>query len=199
MLRTLDDVLAMDGRAKDYLTTHSDDFIGLNIREFSCGEYFESTNERYEFFRCSDSDFDFDAIVAAPRAPEHSLGNPNHVSYQFHPSVLRMPVIRNRWVFTVEKPDFGDLTILERFFFRDREFASYEFKLPATESWLEGDAHVWDQTYRRSAKLDELEADMIANPWETRSDTFVFCDRRLIKHAKASYSYKSKVSSGEQN
>jgi hypothetical protein len=85
----------------------------------------------------------------------------------------------------------GDLEVekfrmIERHYFRDRLVKSFDFKFgfvpPNTRN-------TWDVIYDVPLLEDDLVNQMLASPYETRSDSFYFVGGKLIMHNMAEYKY----------
>ena len=76
--------------------------------------------------------------------------------------------------------------MIERHYFRDRLVKSFDFKFgfvpPNTRN-------SWDVIYDVPLIEDELVTQMLAHPYETRSDSFYFVGGKLIMHNMAEYRY----------
>jgi hypothetical protein len=93
--------------------------------------------------------------------------------------------------------------MIERHYFRDRLVQNYDF---AFGFCIPNSTNTWEQIYEFPQLEPELstsprpplpartdgvraEAAMIANPYETKSDSFYFVNDELIMHNKAEYAY----------
>lgn len=76
--------------------------------------------------------------------------------------------------------------MIERHYFRDQLVKSFDFSFGFC---IPSSTNTWDVVYAMPPLSDELIADMINHPWDTKSDTFYFVEDRIIMHNKASYSY----------
>ena len=78
--------------------------------------------------------------------------------------------------------------MIERHFFRNKLLKSFDFDfgfcIPDSKNTVE---HIYD-----FPKLEpETVRQMVAHPFETKSDSFYFVDGKLIMHNKADYSYNN--------
>ncbi|KAJ8402564.1 hypothetical protein AAFF_G00366470 [Aldrovandia affinis] len=79
--------------------------------------------------------------------------------------------------------------LIERHYFRDQLLKTFDFEIgfciPYSRNTCE---HIYT--------LPELDSDtveeMIANPFETKSDSFYFANNKLIMHHKAEYSFSKR-------
>lgn len=94
--------------------------------------------------------------------------------------------------FSVGSKPVKQFRMIERHYFRSKLLKSFDFDfgfcIPDSKNTVE---HIYD-----FPTLDpDIVRQMIANPFETKSDSFYFVDGKLIMHNKADYSYNSKSSS----
>jgi len=76
--------------------------------------------------------------------------------------------------------------MIERHYFREKLIKSFDFHFGFC---IPGSTNNWDAVYALPALSEDLILDMIAHPFETRSDSFYFVEDRLIMHNKAAYKY----------
>ena len=76
--------------------------------------------------------------------------------------------------------------MIERHYFKDRLLKTFDFNfgycIPNSRNTCE---HIYEFPTLPQDLIDQ----MIANPFETRSDSFYFVDNKLVLHNKADYSY----------
>lgn len=108
------------------------------------------------------------------------------VRYHFGPGFLSLKTIALQVEFTIAEKPVPNLMMIERHYFRGKCIKSYDFKfgfcMPNTTNTLE-------MIYDLPQLSEEEKAEMIAAPWETKSDTFFFVDNQLIIHNRAAYNY----------
>ncbi|XP_054280729.1 protein unc-119 homolog B isoform X2 [Macrosteles quadrilineatus] len=108
------------------------------------------------------------------------------VRYQFTPQFLRLKTIGATVEFTVGAQPLNKFRMIERHFFRDTLLKTFDFDfgfcIPNSRNVVE---HIYNFPSLSQSLIDE----MLAHPFETRSDSFYFVDDRLIMHNKADYSY----------
>jgi len=108
------------------------------------------------------------------------------VRYQFTPQFLKLRTVGATVEFTVGTKPVKNFRMIERHFFRGRHLKTFDFNfgfcIPDSKNTCE---HIYE--------FPEMNADevrqMVANPFETKSDSFYFVDDVLIMHNKADYSY----------
>ena len=92
----------------------------------------------------------------------------------------------NRLEFSNGEREVEKFRMIERHYFRDRLVKSFDFKFgfvpPNTRN-------SWDVIYDVPLIEDELVTQMLAHPYETRSDSFYFVGGKLIMHNMAEYRY----------
>ena len=112
------------------------------------------------------------------------------IKYRLGPEFLRLKTVGLKLEFSVagEQP-IKDLTLVERHYFNDRLLRSFEFKFPFCMPESKNNCEF---IYDMPQLTEEEREEMIAKPWETRSDSFFFVGDRLIIHNKAAYSYEPK-------
>lgn len=108
------------------------------------------------------------------------------VRYHFGPDFFHLRAIGTSLVFKVGALPVKNFVMIERHYFRQQLIKSFKFSIPfcipQTKNSLEAIYEVPDFS-------EEQREDMIASPWETRSDSFYFVDGQLVMHTKAEYSY----------
>ena len=76
----------------------------------------------------------------------------------------------------------------ERHFFKDRLIKSFDFDFGfCIPNSINSHEDIYDVPPLSEAEI----ADMVAHPFETRSDSFYFADGALIMHNRAEYSYSA--------
>nr|XP_057905322.1 protein unc-119 homolog B [Doryrhamphus excisus] len=108
------------------------------------------------------------------------------IQYHFSPAFLTLKEIGATLEFTVGNRALNRFRLIERHFFRNVLLKTFDFEIgfciPYSRNTCE---HIYF--------LPDLEPqtveDMIANPFETRSDSFYFVNNKLVMHHKAEYSF----------
>ena len=108
------------------------------------------------------------------------------IKYNFSEDVLRLPHIETSLTFSVGQRELKSFRMIERHYFRDQLIKSFDFQFGFC---IPGSVNTWDAVYSLPALSEQLIAEMIANPYETKSDSFYFVDNKLVMHNKASYKY----------
>lgn len=164
-------------------------------REFLCP--LSANTYGIEFLSFTIEDYDTKHLifeVSRDRPPKLELQDFNpmdensmrKIKYQFSEDVLRLPAIKTSLVFSVGPQPVQRFRMIERHYFRNTLVKSYDFKFGFC---IPGSTNTWDAVYSVPPLDESLIQEMIANPYETNSDSFYFVDDKLIMHNKASYSY----------
>lgn len=114
------------------------------------------------------------------------------VRYCFTPEFLKLQTIGATVEFTVGSEPVNNFRMIERHFFRGQLLKTFDFDfgfcIPNSRNTCE---HIYD-----FPKLDpDVIKQMVEKPFETRSDSFYFVNKKLIMHNKADYSYNGETSS----
>lgn len=108
------------------------------------------------------------------------------IKYEFSEDVLRLPFIETSLVFSVGTREIREFRMIERHYFRNQLVKSFDFTFGFC---IPGSTNTWDAVYSVPALSEELIADMLDNPFETKSDSFYFVENKLVMHNKAAYKY----------
>uniref|UniRef100_A0A1B6EV59 GMP phosphodiesterase delta subunit domain-containing protein n=1 Tax=Cuerna arida TaxID=1464854 RepID=A0A1B6EV59_9HEMI len=181
---TPEDVLSLPKITDEYLclpeaNIYDIDFVRFKIRDW------ESGTVLFEIAKPT--------VPPEPDESEHESEeedpDPNagrFVRYQFTPQFLRLKTIGATVEFTVGNKPLNKFRMIERHFFRDTLLKTFDFDfgfcIPNSRNVVE---HIYTFPTLSQSLVDE----MLAHPFETRSDSFYFVDDRLIMHNKADYSY----------
>lgn len=178
---TPDDVLALNEITDAYLCSPDANIYGIDFTRFKIRDM-ETNMVLFE--------------IAKPPNLEGSgnlidPSNPNagrFVRYHFTPEFLRLQKVGATVDFSVGSQPIKDFRMIERHFFRNKLLKSFDFDfgfcIPDSKNTVE---HIYD-----FPKLDsETIKQMVANPFETKSDSFYFVDGNLVMHNKADYSYNN--------
>lgn len=89
--------------------------------------------------------------------------------------------------FQVGNKDVKSFRMIERHFFKDRLLKTFDFNFGYC---IPNSKNTCEHIYEFPTLPPDLINEMIANPFETRSDSFYFVDNKLVMHNKADYSYE---------
>ncbi|KAG7459854.1 hypothetical protein MATL_G00215120 [Megalops atlanticus] len=108
------------------------------------------------------------------------------IQYHFAPAFLTLREIGATLEFTVGSKAVNRFRLIERHYFRDRLLKTFDFEIgfciPYSRNTCE---HIYSLPELEPETVEE----MIANPYETKSDSFYFANNKLIMHHKAEYSF----------
>ena len=106
--------------------------------------------------------------------------------YQFGPDFLELRTIGTQLDFSVGDKPVKDLVMIERHYFKDKLLKSFEFDfkfcIPNTQN-------SWEVIYEMPDLNEDEKKDIISSPWETKSDSFFFVQKKLVMHTRAIYDY----------
>ena len=108
------------------------------------------------------------------------------IRYHFGPDFLKLRALGSTLQFKVGPRELRNFRMIERHYFRTTLIKSFDFNL---EFCIPNTINSWEIIYELPPLDPELEQQLIANPWETKSDSFYFVDGQLIMHNKAEYNY----------
>lgn len=108
------------------------------------------------------------------------------VRYQFGPDFFKLNNVGTYLTFTVGPQPVKNFRMIERHYFRSTLVKSFDFIFPFC---VPNSTNTWEAIYTLPKLDPEMVKEMIANPWETKSDSFYFVEEKLVMHNKAEYSY----------
>lgn len=108
------------------------------------------------------------------------------IKYTFSADVLRLPVVSTSLTFNVGEKPVPNFRMIERHYFQNQLVKSYDFSFGFC---IPGSTNSWDAIYDLPPINEDIIQKMIANPYETQSDSFYFVGDELIMHNKARYQY----------
>ena len=77
--------------------------------------------------------------------------------------------------------------MVERHYFRGKVIRSYDFTFGFI---IPNSTNTWEFIYDLPTLTPEEMQEIIAAPWEVKSDSFFFADGKLIIHNRAIYNYQ---------
>jgi len=177
---TPDDVLKLDQATEGYLVdgrrnAYKIDFTRFKIRDINSGSVL------FEIAKPEDEDveeeIDYD---------ECDPDSGRFVRYRFTDEFLRLKSVGATVEFTVGPTPVENFRMVERHYFKERMLKSFDFTfgfcMPKSKNSCE---HIYDFP---TLTEDEI-AEMVACPYETKSDSFYFVNNQLVMHNKADYAY----------
>lgn len=144
------------------------------------------------YFRVRDMDSGM-VLFEVKRDPEEEVAvsdGPDEqirlIRYHFGPDFLKLRALGSTLQFKVGPREIRDFRMIERHYFRNHLLKSFDFNL---EFCIPNSVNTWEIIYELPPLDPALEQEMIANPWETKSDSFYFVAGQLVMHNKAEYNY----------
>ncbi|XP_037040022.1 protein unc-119 homolog [Bradysia coprophila] len=183
---TPEDIFNLTKISDDYLCSPDANIYEIDFTRFKIRDL-ETNAVLFEIAKQPSEQYSDDGVTS-PDGLQSDI-DPNagrYVRYQFTPQFLKLKTVGATVEFTVGHKPVNHFRMIERHFFRDRLLKTFDFDfgycIPHSKNTCE---HI----YEFPTLPDELIEEMIANPFETRSDSFYFVENRLVMHNKADYSY----------
>ena len=104
------------------------------------------------------------------------------VKYHFGPMFFHLHTIGTTLNFRVGPKPAKKFVMVERHYFKNKLIKSYEFEVPFC---MPSTVNSMEAIYELPTFSNEEIEEMIASPWETKSDSFYFAEGKLIMHNKA--------------
>lgn len=180
MTVSTDQVLSFQSPTKGFLCPLSANKVGIDFLSFQIRDY---DSKRMIFEVSKDNQ---DAVAKNLNLADMSEDSYRRIKYNFSADVLRTPTISTILAFSVGDNEVEDFRMIERHYFRDQLIKSYDFTFGFC---IPNSTNTWEAVYAVPLLEDSLVEEMIANPFDTRSDSFYFVNDKLIMHNKAEYSY----------
>ncbi|XP_029996579.1 matrix metallopeptidase 25a [Sphaeramia orbicularis] len=108
------------------------------------------------------------------------------IQYHFSPAFLALRAIGATLEFTVGSKALHHFRLIERHFFRNLLLKTFDFEIGFC---IPHSRNTCEHIYCLPNIEPEIVEEMIASPFETRSDSFYFVNNKLIMHHKAEYSF----------
>jgi len=110
------------------------------------------------------------------------------IKYHFGPDFLRLQTVGLTMRFGIGPQPIKHLEMIERHYFRGRVIQEFGFEFGFV---IPNSNNEWEFVYDMPAFSEEEIQEIIAAPWEVKSDSFYFAEGRLIVHNRAEYNYSS--------
>ncbi|KAL3083768.1 hypothetical protein niasHT_036761 [Heterodera trifolii] len=189
-----DDVLGLNCITENFLCRPEDNIYDIEFVRFKVRDI-DSETVLFEINKpdatanddCSEVGGNSDEAEEEGNAEEGDKPfTPRFIRYYFKPSFLRLRHIGATMEFVVGNKPINNFRMIERHYFRDRLLKSFDFDfgfiIPNSRNSCE---HIYHIPHLCDSLIDE----MIAAPFETKSDSFYFVDNKLVMHNKADYCY----------
>jgi len=170
------DVLCLTEPTKDYLCSldankYKINFIGFKIRDLDSGKVIHDVSVDPN-------------LLPEDFQPDESS---RFIKYDFGASFLKLKNIGSTITFKVSSsvpvPDFR---MIERHYFGNKLIKSFDFSFGFC---IPKSINTRETIYSMPGLGAKEEMDMIANPYETKSDSFYFVGDELVMHIKAEYAF----------
>jgi len=186
-----EDVLQLKGITSTYLcptnaNVYNIDFVKFKIRDVESGAVlFEIAKPPDDEVDRVDQELEMGGGVNADSADETSG---RFVRYCFTSEFLKLKSVGATVEFTIGSQPVHEFRMIERHYFKDRLLKTFDFDfgfcMPNSRNTCE---HIYE-----FPPLDpDVRTQMIEEPFQTRSDSFYFVDKKLVMHNKADYSYNA--------
>lgn len=172
------DVLGLRTACDGYLCKPSDNLYGVEFIAFKLRDV-DSGTTLFEVAKPDDAGDDEEEI-------DDDDDSARFVQYNFPPAFLQLKNVGATVTFTVGNKPVAGLKMVERHFFKDKLLKSFEFDFGFC---IPGSKNTIEHIYEFPPLTDNESHDMIANPYDTKSDSFYFVNDQLIMHNKAEYAY----------
>ncbi|XP_016837495.1 protein unc-119 homolog [Nasonia vitripennis] len=164
--------------------TYDIDFTRFQIRDLETGTIL------FEISKPPISEEEINNRTSPSPSPSEDGRNDSNagrfVRYQFTPQFLKLKTVGATVEFMVGSRPAKNFRMIERHFFRDKLLKTFDFEFGFC---IPNSKNTCEHIYEFPTLPPELVAEMIANPFETRSDSFYFVDDQLVMHNKADYAY----------
>ncbi|MEQ2294701.1 hypothetical protein AMECASPLE_006605 [Ameca splendens] len=168
-------VLQLNSYTKDYLCLLEDNIYNVNFSRFKI------------------RDLDSGAVILDIK--KHSpteiqdiieYDTSRFIQYHFSPAFLSLREIGATLEFTVGSKALNRFRLIERHFFRNLLIKTFDFEIGFC---IPHSRNTCEHIYCLPDLEPNIVEEMIASPFETRSDSFYFVNNKLIMHHKAEYSF----------
>jgi protein unc-119 len=176
----------MDEITPDSVTTHSE-----ATAHFLCPLSANIYDIEFVYFKVRDLETGTVLFEVANEDGEEAKDLPNDdsvrtIKYHLGPDFLNLYALGSTVGFKVGSLEVRNFRMIERHYFKNILLKSFDFNL---EFCIPGTRNTWEIIYEMPVLSDDLKAQMIAEPWQTKSDSFYFVENKLIMHSKAEYNY----------
>ncbi|GAA6232662.1 protein unc-119 homolog A-like [Lates japonicus] len=168
-------VLWLNTYTKDYLCSPADNIYNINFSRFKIRDL-------------SSGVVILDMKKQCPTEIQDviELDTNRFIRYHFSPAFLTLREIGATLEFTVGSKALNCFRLIERHFFRNLLLKTFDFEIGFC---IPHSRNTCEHIYCLPDLDPDTVEDMIANPFETRSDSFYFVNNKLIMHHKAEYSF----------
>ena len=183
------DVLRLEEITADYLCSPDANVYDIEFTRFKIRDL-ETGSVLFEFAKPSPAEEEeFSGEDGGEEEAEVNAGR--FVRYQFTPQFLRLKHVGATVEFTVGDKPVSKFRMIERHYFRKTLLKSFDFEFGFC---IPNSKNTCEHIYEFPQLPDHIFEQMIAHPYDTRSDSFYFVDDRLVMHNKADYAYNGGLS-----
>lgn len=108
------------------------------------------------------------------------------IKYHLGPDFLNLTALGSTIGFKVGGLPVTNFRMIERHYYKTTLLKSFDFNL---EFCMPGSSNTWEVIYEMPTIPQQTKDEMIADPWQTKSDSFYFVENKIIMHNKAEYNY----------
>jgi len=177
---TPNQVLKLTSITEDYLCPPEANIYGIDFTRFKIRDL-DTKTTLFEIAKPPSKGTDDDKDI-----PDADPNAGRFVRYQFTPQFLKLKNVGATVEFKIGEKPLKNFRMIERHYFRDQHLKTFDFDfgfcIPNSVNTCE---HIYE-----FPSIDKKMMDlMVANPFETRSDSFYFVDEALVMHNKADYAF----------
>eukprot|EP01116_Phalansterium_solitarium_P011366 TRINITY_DN27014_c0_g1_i1.p1 TRINITY_DN27014_c0_g1~~TRINITY_DN27014_c0_g1_i1.p1 ORF type:complete len:190 (-),score=38.27 TRINITY_DN27014_c0_g1_i1:237-806(-) len=175
------DVLKYEKPTSGYLCPLTSNSYGIDFIEFKIRDL---TGDRVLFHVKSD-------IETSPTVEQLSQMDDSvrFIQYDFGAEFLALKTVGTSLTFRVGPKEVPKFRMIERHYFKDKLIKSFDFTFGFC---IPNSTNSWEVIYDLPTLSDKTKADMMAAPFQTKSDSFYFVNDQLVMHNKAEYAYTRK-------
>uniref|UniRef100_H2MII6 Unc-119 lipid binding chaperone B n=1 Tax=Oryzias latipes TaxID=8090 RepID=H2MII6_ORYLA len=175
-----DHVLGLRTVTKDYLCRLEDNIYNIDFTRFKIRDL-DTETVLFEIAKPPNS-----SVVNEKDSMDLDVAAGRFVRYQFTPAFLKLRTVGATVEFTVGDRPINSFRMIERHYFQGRLLKNFDFDFGFC---IPNSRNTCEHIYEFPQLPDDLIRQMVAHPYETRSDSFYFVDNKLIMHNKADYAY----------
>ncbi|XP_077570865.1 protein unc-119 homolog B [Stigmatopora nigra] len=176
-----DHVLGLRAVTEDYLCKPEDNIYNIDFTRFKIRDL-ETGTVLFEIAKPPNSG----PVEAEDLSGDVDVSAGRFVRYQFTPAFLKLQTVGATVEFTVGDRPINNFRMIERHYFQGHLLKNFDFDFGFC---IPNSRNTCEHIYEFPQLPDDLIRQMVAHPYETRSDSFYFVDNKLIMHNKADYAY----------
>ena len=180
---TPEDVLGYTEATSEYLCPHSANTYGVEFVEFKIRDL-DSGSVLFHMKKP-------EGVVLPP--PVEGDNSSRFIAYDFGAEFLSLNTVGTALTFSVGPEPINGFRMIERMFLGEKVIQTFDFTFGFC---IPSSTNSWELIYEMPTLSEEEEAEMIANPYATKSDSFYFAGDRLFMHNKAEYAFSPPGAAG---